>query len=79
MPDIEEVDNKFTLTKYIARSFLLPLFGLIAVAVLAYRVPPDQWEQLKYPGLAVCILVGVFNANEGFKTWVETTTKGGPK
>jgi hypothetical protein len=56
-------------SKYLARSFLLPALGLVAVAALAWNCQPSDWERLVYPGALIVGLAGVFNLNEGFKTW----------
>jgi len=64
-----ETLDKLGLSKYMARSFLLPLGAMIFIFVLAYNCTPEQWNLLWAPGALITGCAGIFNLNEAFKTW----------
>lgn len=72
-------NGRFTLAKFLARSFLLPLGGIGAVIyVLNMGL---RGGDLKWACLTIMALVGIFNASEMVKTaiteWVKASKKGG--
>jgi hypothetical protein len=61
---------KVDLWKYLARSFLLPLGG---VAATVYLIGSGvRGDDLKVALVAIALFVGVFNASELLKTWIES-------
>lgn len=53
--------------KYLARSFVLPLIGMIGTFVLAYRIDPAQWQLLLYPGGLFGAFAGLFQVDQAVK------------
>ena len=53
--------------RYLARSFVLPLIGMVGTFVLAYRIQPDQWKLLVYPGGLFGAFAGLFQVDQVVK------------
>lgn len=69
--------GKLDFSKYLARSFLLPLMAMIFIFALAYDCTPEQWKLLWAPGALITGCAGIFNLNEAFKTWATKDIKPG--
>lgn len=63
-------NGKFDLLRYLSRSFLLPLGGMVFVFLMAFYRGLEG-DSLLYFGGLMAAFTGVFNANEAFKTWVD--------
>lgn len=66
-------NEKFDLYRYFARSFLLPLFGLIFISAMAITYPPKAWHfelgSMKVEGLIIpafldLCCIGIFNGSQ---------------
>ena len=68
-------DERSSLAKYMARSFLLPVAGMLGVLALAWQYP-EQWDKLYIPGGLAAAFAGIFNLNEAFKTWATRPQSG---
>jgi len=68
--EVEVRSTSVDLWKYMSRSFLLPLVGMVGVLYLAQK-HPDLWDKLWIPGLLCAAFAGIFNLNEAFKSWAE--------
>ena len=67
--------RKFDMYKYLARSVLLPIGGIAAVVYLIHT--RLRGADLKLALISIGLLVGVFNASELLKTWIDSTIKKG--
>ena len=64
-----EDEVKFNLYKYFARSFLLPLLGMVMVFVLAWRWGPDQVESIWKAGGLLALFAGIFSLQDAAKAF----------
>lgn len=53
--------------RYLARSFVLPLLGMIGTFWLAKDIPPAEWKLLIYPGGLFGAFAGLFQVDQVVK------------
>jgi hypothetical protein len=53
--------------RYLARSFVLPLLGMLGTFALAYRIEPAEWKLLIYPGGLFGAFAGLFQVDQVVK------------